>query len=101
MCHRHVAHSTGCCCLCATCSLLAAAFSSAIDTVFRSLKILAFKQNDFRDKYEQFYAEVPQLVADGKIVYDETVYKGLDQVGAAFLGLFKGQTAGKTVVLVD
>ena len=83
----------------AHCSLLRLA--SAIDTVFRSLKILAFKQNDFRDQYEQFYAEVPQLVAEGRIVYDETVYKGLEQVGDAFVGLFEGQTAGKTIVLVD
>ena len=72
-----------------------------MDAVFGSYKICAFKQNDFLQRYPEFYDEVPQLVADGKFVYDETVYKGLDKIPEAFAGLFTGRSTGKTLVLVE
>ena len=76
---------------------------SGMLTVFGSYKISAFKQNDFMYKYHEFYAEVPQLVAEGKIKYDETVYKGLDKIPEAFAGLFKANNKGmgKALVLVE
>ena len=72
-----------------------------MEAVFSSLKICAYKQNDFIPQYQQFYDEVPQLVADGSIVYDETVYKGMDKIPEAFAGLFKGHNTGKALVLVE
>ena len=74
---------------------------SGLNAIYKSITVRGFVQGDFLDRFQEFYDEVPQLVADGKIVYDETVYKGLDKIPEAFAGLFKGHNTGKALVLVE
>lgn len=69
--------------------------------IYGSHHIVGFVQGDFTNKFDQFYAEVPQLVADGKIKFDETVYHGFDKVPEAFVGLLSGKNTGKVIVSID
>lgn len=67
----------------------------------KSLSLHGFTVSVLHDKYvERFYAEVPQLVAAGKIKYQEDVSKGLESVGDAILDVQKGRNKGKKVVVV-
>ena len=72
-----------------------------MDAIYKGVSIRGFIQGDFEQRFMEFYDEVPQLVADGKIVYDETVYRGLDKIPEAFAGLFSGANTGKALVLVE
>lgn len=73
----------------------------SLGTIYGSHKICGFIQSDFYDKFDSFYNEVPKLVAEGKIKFDETLSKGFDSVGEAFVGLFTGANTGKVVIEVD
>ena len=77
------------------------AVCSGFDAIYKCVNIRGFIQGDYVDRYPEFYGEVPQLVEDGSIVYDETVYKGMDKIPEAFAGLFKGHNTGKSVVLIQ
>jgi len=50
------------------------------------------------DKLTQFFGEVGPLVAAGKVKYQETVVEGLANAPRAFMGLLRGENAGKMVV---
>jgi len=69
--------------------------------IYGGLTVRGFTSSDFVDRSEEFYAEVPQLVEQGKVVFDETVYKGFDKIPLAFAGLFHGHNTGKAVITVD
>ncbi|MDQ2878290.1 MAG: NADP-dependent oxidoreductase, partial [Pseudomonadota bacterium] len=45
-----------------------------------------------------FYAEMGQWLAAGKLKSEETVHDGLDAMPDAFLGLFSGGNTGKMLV---
>lgn len=47
-----------------------------------------------------FYEEVPKLVNDGKLKYQEDRSYGLDTIGEAFLQVQTGRNRGKKVVIV-
>ena len=55
---------------------------------------------DHYDLEDQFLAEVGPMVADGRIVAQETVVDGLEHAVDAFLGLLAGSNTGKMVVRV-
>ena len=46
----------------------------------------------------QFVAEVGGWLADGKLVFEETVVEGFDRTVEAFLGLLRGENTGKMLV---
>ncbi len=56
---------------------------------------------DHYDLEDQFLAEVGPMVADGRIVAQETVVDGLEHAVDAFLGLLAGSNSGKMVVRVE
>jgi NADPH-dependent curcumin reductase CurA len=53
---------------------------------------------DWLDRRTEFEKEVGGYLKAGKLIYKETVVKGIDHAVDAFLGLFRGQNAGKMVV---
>ncbi|CAN5341887.1 NADP-dependent oxidoreductase [soil metagenome] len=56
---------------------------------------------DHYDLEDQFLAEVGPMVADGRIVAQETVVDGLEHAVDAFLGLLAGSNTGKMVVRLE
>jgi hypothetical protein len=68
--------------------------------VSKRLRIQGFIVTDHMTQYGDFLAEVGPWVRDGKIVGRETVLEGIENVPAAFAGLFHGHNVGKMLVRV-
>ena len=68
--------------------------------VTKRLRVQGFIVIDHGDRYPPFFAEVGPWVRDGKIAYRETIVDGLEQLPAAFAGLFRGDNVGKMLVRV-
>jgi NADPH-dependent curcumin reductase CurA len=68
--------------------------------VTKRLRLQGFIVIDHGDRYPAFVAEVGPWVRDGKLAYRETIVDGLEQVPAAFAGLFRGDNVGKMLVRV-
>lgn len=68
----------------------------------RQIKMSGFLVPSLAHKYEEnFYREVPQLLADGKIKYVEDVTKGLKGAGHAIVDQQRGTNTGKSVIVVS
>ncbi len=68
--------------------------------VTRRLRVQGFIVLDHFDRYAAFLAEVGPWVRDGKIACRETFVDGIENVPAAFAGLFRGDNVGKMLVRV-
>ena len=68
--------------------------------VTKRLRLQGFIVSDHTDRFPPFIAEVGPWVAAGKLLYRETVLEGIENVPAAFAGLFRGDNTGKMLVRV-
>jgi NADPH-dependent curcumin reductase CurA len=64
----------------------------------KSLKMQGFIVSDFLDMVPQFFADMSDWIAAGKIKWQETVVDGIENAPQAFLGLFTGENIGKMLV---
>ena len=69
--------------------------------VTKRLRVQGFIVIDHMSRYGDFLAEVGPWVADGRLVYRETVLEGIERAPEAFAGLFRGDNVGKMLVKVD
>ncbi|KAJ8689346.1 hypothetical protein PTI98_013374 [Pleurotus ostreatus] len=69
----------------------------------RRLTIRGFLVPDLIPKFAgKFFAEIPALVAQGKLKSQESIIEGLENAPDAFLRMLKGgESVGKVVVLVS
>lgn len=74
--------------------------SNLVNLVARSAMMEGFIVANYFDLAPQFFAEVAPLLSSGKIVFEETVYEGLEKAPEAFIGLFHGENFGKAVVKI-
>jgi hypothetical protein len=74
--------------------------ANLINLIGRSAKMQGFIVSIYMHLAPQFGAEVAPLLAAGKIRFRESVYEGLSEAPAAFIGLFQGENFGKAVVRV-
>jgi NADPH-dependent curcumin reductase CurA len=68
--------------------------------VTKRLRVEGYIISDHPHRFLEFAAEVGPWVADGKIAYRETVLDGIENIPAAFAGLFRGENIGKMLVRV-
>jgi len=68
--------------------------------IYKSVTVKGFVVSDFVSQVGRFYDEVPKLLQENKIQYQETVVEGFDKIPEAFIGLFHGANTGKAVVKV-
>jgi NADPH-dependent curcumin reductase CurA len=68
--------------------------------VSKRLRLQGFIVTDHLARYGDFLAEVGPWILDGKLQYRETVLDGIENVPAAFAGLFRGDNTGKMLVRV-
>ena len=66
--------------------------------VTKRLRIEGFIVSDHASSFGEFAAEVGPWVADGKVACRETIVEGIENVPAAFAGLFRGDNIGKMLV---
>jgi NADPH-dependent curcumin reductase CurA len=68
--------------------------------VTKRLRLQGFIVTDHYDQFGEFAAEVGPWFAEGKLEYRETILDGIENVPAAFAGLFRGDNIGKMLVRV-
>jgi NADPH-dependent curcumin reductase CurA len=68
--------------------------------VSKRLRVQGFIVTDHLARFGEFLREVGPWVAEGKLQYRETVLDGIENVPAAFSGLFRGDNTGKMLVRV-
>jgi len=64
----------------------------------KRLKLQGFIVSDFSKQIPEFYKEMGQWAAQGKIKWNETILDGIDNAPNAFIGLFNGENLGKMLV---
>lgn len=70
--------------------------------VSKSISMHGFIVSRLEHKYENdFYNEVPDMVASGKLKYKEEVWEGLEKLGDAILAVQKGTNKAKMVIKVN
>jgi len=70
--------------------------------VFKEIKIFGFVVSSLAPKYaEEFYREVPKLVANGTIKYAEDITKGVEFAGHALEAVQRGTNKAKSVIIVN
>ena len=68
--------------------------------VTKRLRLQGFIVRDHSDRFGEFAREVGPWLRDGKIAYRETIVDGIENIPAAFAGLFRGDNVGKMLVRV-
>ncbi|XKH52439.1 NADP-dependent oxidoreductase [Citricoccus nitrophenolicus] len=64
----------------------------------KELVLRGFRGSLHLDLRAQMQTEVRAMVADGSLVYEESVYEGLDEAPQAMADMLAGRTAGKALV---
>ncbi|KAJ7167684.1 hypothetical protein C8R46DRAFT_1093806 [Mycena filopes] len=73
-----------------------------MSTMFkRRIRLEGFIVADTPEYNARFFAEIPPLVAQGKIKAQEQLFMGLESGPEAFVSMFDGTSTGKPVVVVD
>jgi NADPH-dependent curcumin reductase CurA len=76
----------------------AAGPSSLVVAITKRLTLRGFIAFDHAELEPRFQAEMAGLIASKQIRWTETVYEGLENAPAAFMGLFSGANTGKMLV---
>ncbi|GIU02626.1 NADP-dependent oxidoreductase [Shewanella algidipiscicola] len=66
--------------------------------IVKKLKIQGFIVMDHWEHYPEFTQQMSQWLANGQVKAEQTIYEGIEQAPAAFIGLFEGKNRGKMVV---
>ena len=66
--------------------------------LFRQLRVEGFIVTRWLDRWPEAQARVAEWLREGKLTYRETVYEGLENAPEAFIGLFRGDNVGKSIV---
>ena len=62
------------------------------------IQLRGFICSDHGELWKQAYAELGELVHDGRLKYRESIAEGIENAPKAFIGLLKGRNFGKQLV---
>jgi hypothetical protein len=74
------------------------AFRYIIRMIAMRITMRGFLYGDYVPRLDEFYRDMGEWVASGKVKPRDTVFEGLETTPEAFLGLFKGANTGKMLV---
>ena len=72
--------------------------SNLANIIGKRLRVEGFIVSDHWDHYGEFSQQMAQWLIAGAIQADSTVYQGIENAAAAFMGLFEGKNNGKMLV---
>ena len=75
-------------------------FRYIIRTIAMRINVRGFLYGDYVSRLDEFYRDMGEWVASGKVKPHDTVFDGLEKTPEAFLGLFTGANTGKMLVKV-
>lgn len=64
------------------------------------LRLQGFLYTDHNSMSTEFHNTMSKWISEGKIKWKETIYDGLEAAPRAFVGLFKGENVGRTLVRI-
>jgi NADPH-dependent curcumin reductase CurA len=64
------------------------------------LRLQGFIVRDHYDMLNEFHSSMTKWISEGKIKWKETIVEGLENAPKAFIGLFKGENFGKTLIKI-
>lgn len=64
----------------------------------RSVLMQGFIVGNFQSRFPEAISQLAKWLKEGKIISEQTIVHGFDQLPTALLGLFKGTNIGKMVV---
>ena len=64
------------------------------------LRLQGFLYTDHNSMSTEFHNSMSKWISEGKINWKETIYDGLEAAPRAFVGLFKGENVGSTLVRI-
>jgi NADPH-dependent curcumin reductase CurA len=67
-------------------------------TISKKLTIQGFIVSDHMQRLPQFRSDIATWMGQGRVKWKETVFEGIENAPAAFIGLFKGENFGKMLV---
>jgi NADPH-dependent curcumin reductase CurA len=66
--------------------------------VGKQLTLRGFLIGSYRDRHDEFAAQMAGWLREGRIRYDETILDGIENAVEAFLGMLRGDNTGKMLV---
>ncbi len=75
-----------------------AAFRFIMRVIAMRIRMQGFIVFDFQSRMDEFYREMGKLMASGQVKSRDTVVDGIENMTAAFRGLFSGDNVGKMLV---
>ncbi len=66
--------------------------------ISKRLRMQGFIVRDHINDFQSFIKDVSPLIKSGQMIWEETVTEGLENAPDAFIGLFKGDNLGKSLV---
>ncbi len=72
--------------------------SSAIG---KRIRLQGFIVTDFAAQNADFYRDMRQWIAEGRIRWEETIVEGLENTPKAFVSLFTGEKLGKVIIKIE
>ncbi len=76
------------------------AFRYIIRMIAMRITMRGFLYGDYASRLDEFYRDMGEWIASGKVKPHDTVYDGIETMPDAFLGLFTGANTGKMLVRV-
>ncbi|OZD11388.1 NADP-dependent oxidoreductase [Rhodococcus sp. 06-156-3C] len=71
--------------------------SNLFQITAKSLRLQGFRAGSYNHLYDDMRTLVGGHLQEGTMVYEESVYDGLEQAPAALIGMLNGDTTGKTL----
>ncbi len=75
--------------------------SNLSSAIGKRIKLQGFIVTDFMARNAEFYRDMGQWIAEGRIQWEETIVEGLENAPKAFISLFTGEKLGKVVVRIE
>jgi NADPH-dependent curcumin reductase CurA len=66
--------------------------------IYGRINLRGFVAPDFMHLYDEFRSNMAGWLKDGRVKYEETIYDGIENAGAAMVGLMQGANTGKMLV---
>jgi Putative NADP-dependent oxidoreductases len=67
----------------------------------RSALMQGFIVSNYTERFPEGLKELAAWIAEGKLKYAQTIFKGFDRLPEAFIGLFEGKNTGKLIVEIQ
>ena len=66
--------------------------------IYNRVTMRGFVVYEFKDRRDEFLADMRKWIAEGKMKYRETIMEGIEQAPHALIGLLQGENIGKMLV---